>query len=215
MKVMVQRKKKKNNKGFSLAELLIALAILVIVSSMVAVIFRSTQKSFLNAKAFQHVIDLARQTVMRMHSNMKATFVEPTGIINFVGIDASGTPFKANSQGDEVFFILPDGASPNGDICEIGYWQRDDGNIMRHIESAPDFDFTTVASDDELGLIVDNLDFKYFDGTLYHDAWDSRVGGSHEGEFPKAIKFSFEVSDKDNVIRKRFESLVRIASTGR
>ncbi len=208
-------RKKKNNKGFSLAELLIALTILVIVSSMVAVIFRSTQQSFMNAKAFQHVIDLARQTVMRMHTNLKATYVETTGIINFVGVDASGATFKANTQADEVFFIVPDGASPNGDICEIGYWQRDDGHVMRHFESPPDFDFATVGSDDELGLIISDLDFKYYDGTVYHDAWDSRAGAANDGTFPTAIKFSFFVSDRNNVIRKKFESTVRIASTGR
>jgi type II secretory pathway pseudopilin PulG len=208
-------KKKHKNRGFSVAELLIALSILIIVSAMVAVIFRSTQQSFLDAKAFQHVIDLARQTVMRMQNNLKATFVETTGIINFVGIDASQSRFKPNSAEDEVFFILPDEGSQAGDIHEIGYWQRDDGNIMRHLDDSPDFDFSTASRDDELGLIISDLDFKYYDGTTYLDSWDSRSGATNEGEFPKAIKFSFNVSDEENVLTKKFESLVRIASTGR
>jgi len=205
----------KKNKGFSVAELIIAFTILVIVSSMVAVIFRSTQQSFLNAKAFQHVIDLARQTVMRIHNNLQATYVESTGIINFVGIDAAGTQIKLNSESDEVFFVLPDSVNATGDICEIGYWQRNDGHIMRHIDTSPDFDFSTASGDDELGLVVSELNFEYYDGAIYHDSWDSRSGGANEGEFPKAIKFSFYVSDAGEVIKKKFESLVRIASTGR
>jgi type II secretory pathway pseudopilin PulG len=213
---MKRKNNARNKKGFSVAELIIAFTILIIVTSMVAIIFRSTQRSFLNAKAFQHVIDLARQTVMRMHSTLQATYVESTGIINFVGIDASGTHIKANSQEDEVFFVLPHSINETtGDINEVGYWQRDDGHIMRHLDSSPDFDFATATSDDELGLVISALNFQYYDGTTYHDSWDSRVGGTNEGEFPQAIKFSFNVSDEEDVVKKKFESLVRIASTGR
>jgi prepilin-type N-terminal cleavage/methylation domain-containing protein len=208
-------KMRKKNKGFSLAELMISITILVIVSVMVAVIFRSTQSSFMNARAFQHVIDLARTTVTRMQNNIKAMYVDSTGIISLVGIDATGTKIKTNSQADEIFFIVPETANTLGDICEIGYWQRDDGNIMRHIDTAPDFNYSSVTSDDELGLVVSNLEFKYSDGTTYFNSWDSRIGGANEGEFPKVIEFSFEVSDATSIVRKKFQSVVRIASTGR
>lgn len=208
-------KKKSGNKGFSVAELVIAFMILIIVSTMVAVVFRSTQQSFAKAKAFQHVIDLARQTVVRIQSNLKATYIERGGMIHFVGIDSAQTTLKTNSQGDEVFFIVPESENIAGDICEIGYWQRGDGNIMRHIDSPPDFDFATASSDDELGLIVSDLEFQYFDGTQYHDSWDSRIGGANEGEFPAAVKFGFNISDEANVVKRRFESVARLASMGR
>ena len=208
--------RKRSLTGFTVVELLIALSILIIIGTMTAVIFRSTQQSFINAKAFQHVIDLARRTVIRIHDELQATFIDVSGLVPFVGIDAGGDYIKVNSQEDEVFFISPDIRSPVGDICEIGYWQRDDGNFMRHYECPPDFDFSTISGGDgELGLVINELDFTFFDGTEYLDSWDSRAGGAQEGVFPQAVKFSFFVSDEGNLIRKKFESLVHIASRGR
>ena len=70
--------------GFTLTEMLIALMILVIISSMVTVIFRATQQSFTNARAFQHVIDLARQTIFRIHNELASVYIERSGMINLV-----------------------------------------------------------------------------------------------------------------------------------
>jgi len=207
--------KNRTHRGFTITEMIIALTILIIISTMIAVIFRSTQQSFVNAKAFQHVIDLARQTVFRMHNEIKATYITTAGRTDFIGIDAAGTHIKADSIEDEMYFIAPNKGAPSGDICEIGYWQRNDGNIIRHFECPADFDFDTSGSDDELGLVVSGLDFKYYDGTDYLDEWDTRSGGAQEGVFPKAIKFGFFVSDEGSLIQKKFESLVRIASSGR
>ena len=213
--ILRQRNKFCSSKGFTMTELIIALFILTIVGAMTTVIFRSTQQSFTNARAFQHVIDLARQSVERMQSEMKAAFVATSGLVNMVGIDSTGTKLKADSVADEFFFIVPDKGSPTGDICEVGYWQRSDGNIIRHYEMPPDFNFTTVGSDDELGLVVTDLNFEYSDGLNFFNSWDSRPGGAQEGTFPEAIHFSFFVSDKTNIIKKKFESHVRIASSGR
>ncbi|MBU1862454.1 MAG: type II secretion system GspH family protein [Candidatus Omnitrophica bacterium] len=207
--------KKRSLTGFTIVELIIVLSILVILTSMTAVIFRATQKSFTDARAFQHVINLARQAVLRMHDEIKATFIDFSQLANFVGIDETGPQIKGNSQSDEIFFIWPEGGLSSGTICEVGYWQREDGNLMRHYDNPPDFNFSTVDSDDELGIVVSQLDFKYFDGENYVDLWDSRIGGAEEGRFPKAIKFSFQVSDEDSLVTKKFESLVRIASSGR
>jgi len=203
------------NKGFTIIELLIALSIFIIVSIMTAVIFRSTQQSFTNARAFQHVLDLARQTVVRMHSEIKATFIAESQLISFLGIDAAGSHLKAASQEDELFFIWPDKGASTGDICEVGYWQRNDGHLMRHYENPPDFDFSTTLRDDELGLVIKGLNFSYYDGDAFQDTWDCRPGGAQEGVFPTAVKFSFVVSDESSIVQKTFESLVRIASSGR
>jgi len=205
----------KKKRGFTVVEMLIALTLLLIIGSMTAIIFRSTQESFINAKAFQHIIDLARQTVVRMHNEIKATFIDSAGRANLIGIDASGVPLKIDSQEDEIYFIAPDKISREGDICEIGFWQHADGNIMRHYECPPDFDFSTTGTDNELGLIISYLDFTYYDGTSYLDSWDTRQGGAQEGIFPKAIKFQFLVSDETQLIKRKFESFVRIAASGR
>ena len=93
---------RRSKKGFTIAELIIALSILVIISAMVAVIFRATQQSFTNARAFQHVIDLARQTMFRIHNELAAVYKERSGIINFVGVDAMGSHIKANSTAERV-----------------------------------------------------------------------------------------------------------------
>lgn len=202
-------------KGFTVVELVIAIAILVIVGAMTSVIFRATQQSFINAKAFQHIVSLARQTVARMHNEIQSMYIGQSGLVQLVGIDEGGTHFKVDAEADALYFAAPDNSQREGEVVEIGYWQRDDGNIMRHIDTMPDFDFQTAERDDELGLVIEGLDFKYHDGNNFIDAWDSRVGAAQEGSFPKAIKFSFFVSDEGNLVKKKFESLVRIASTAR
>lgn len=212
---MTERKK---NSGFTVIELVIALTIFVIVGAMTTIIFRSTQQSFINAKAFQHVIDLARDTVVRMHSEIQGAFIDPSGLCSFVGIDSIEVKIKGSDSGaDEIFFVVPSDGEASGSMCEVGYWQKDsDGNIMRHFECPPDFDYLTpaAADDSELGLVISNLNFSYFDGTKYVDSWDSR-SGEQKGLYPRIVKFSFLVSDKANIVEKKFESLVQIASSAR
>ena len=202
-------------KGFTIIEVLISLAILAIVGVMVGVIFRATQKSFLDSKAFQHVLDLARESVVRMTSEIQETYVDSRGIVNFVGVDSNASITKLNSSGDEVFFVIPFAGSGSGDISEAGFWQRNDGMLMRHTDNDPDFDFSTADGDDELGIVISNLNFQYFDGLNYLDEWDSRKGASQEGLFPQSVKISFSVEDERNTIKKEFNTVVKIASNGR
>lgn len=206
-------------KGFTVVEIVIALMILTVVGVMTAIIFRSTQQSFTNAKAFQHVIDLARQSVVRIQNELKATFIDSSGLVAFVGVDSGDSKVKGDSFSleDEIFFIAPSKGMESGSLAEFGYWQDSSrGYLMRHFESPADFNFFTpdVSADKQLGLVISDLDFKYFDGDVYFDSWDSR-SGEHRGKFPKAVSFSFNVGDESNLIKRKFESTVKIASSGR
>lgn len=198
--------------GFTLVEMMIALSIFLILMSMLVVVFKATQEGFVRASALQKVFDTSRVIIERMHDEIRATFFDEQGRTSFLGIPAGGTHLKSDSIGDEVFFCIPLSDLPDADIVEIGYWLRKDGNLMRHYDESGDFDFGTAEADDELGLVIDNLTFRYFNGTEYQDSWDSRPGGAEEGKAPKAVKISFSVTDKERFVTKQFESVVHIVT---
>lgn len=204
--------KRSNQKGFTLAELMIAVSILIILVGMLAVIFRATQESFTQASAMQKVFDTSRNVIGRMHDELSAAFFGPIGRTGLYGVDSGDPKLKTGSVGDEVFFYVPLAELESADICEIGYWLRDDGNLMRHYHSESDYDFATAEADDELGLVVEDLNFEYYDGTDYLPSWDSRIGGSQEGIQPKAIRISFLIHDEKDLLEKTFETVVHISS---
>ncbi len=203
------------NKGFTIMEVLIALAILVIIGAMTAVIFKGTQKSYMRSKSFQHVLSLARDSLDVMRSEIESAFVDTRGVIRFLGVDSGNGNIKAGSTGDEIFFCAPDGSSETGGIAEIGFWQRSDGMLMRHYDANCDFNFNTTDRDDPMGLVVKNLNFEYFDGENFVPDWDSTVRTNEEGLFPKSVRFSFTVEDENGSLSKEFSTIVQINTNRR
>lgn len=204
--------KMRGRKGFTIVELMISISILLILFAMLAVIFKATQESFSKANALQDVINTSRIIIERMHNEISAAFFDPQGRASLIGADEVTGRLKAGSIADELFFCMPLTESEDSDIAEIGYWLRSDGNLIRHYEADANFDFLSADADDELGLIVRDLQFTFFDGTAYIDTWDSRLGAAQEGKSPKTVKAVFTVSDDDNLIVKDFETVVFISS---
>ncbi len=203
--------RRRNNKGFTLLELIIAISILVVVLAMVTVIFRATQESFANAMALQKVIDTSRRVIERMHNEISTAFFDEQGRTGLLGIDGeTGTRIKTQSDGDEIFFCVPIAQLNTSDIIEVGYWVKDDGNLMRHFDSGADYDYATEDADDELGLVIDQLTFKYFNGELWVDEWNAQINDAEQGKAPKAIRATFTISDKSNIISKDFETVVHL-----
>jgi hypothetical protein len=195
-----------------MVELMISLSIMLILFSMLIVIFKATQESFEKASALQDVINTSRIIIERMHDEVSAAFFDQQGRTNLVGLDETTGKIKASSAGDELFFCIPLTELEDSDIVEVGYWLRSDGNLMRHYQADADFDPATAEADDELGLIVKELQFTFFDGNAYVTTWDSRPGAAQDGKAPKTVKVAFRVSDDDNMIVKDFETIVFISS---
>ena len=202
---------KRKQKGFTLVEVVISLSILVILISMLGTVFKATQDSFRKASSLQNVIDTSREIIQRMKFELGTAFFDMTGKTNLLGVDSAGATIKSGA-GDEIFFYMPIAGLTDAEICEVGYWLRNDGNIMRHYDANPDFDFSTVEADDELGVVVDQLNFTYFNGTDYQDEWDSTPGGAEANTTPKSVQISFQVTDTDQLLTKTFETIVFIPS---
>ncbi len=204
--------KSEGQRGFTLVELMISVSIMIILFSMLIVIFKATQESFIKANALQDVINTSRIIIERMHAEISAAFFDEQGKASLVGLDETTGRMKNRSAGDELFFCIPLTELEDSDIAEVGYWLRDDGNLMRHYQADADFDFVTADIDDAFGLIVRELQFTFFDGSNYVTTWDSRPGAAQEGKAPKTVKVAFRVSDDDNMIVKDFETIVFISS---
>jgi hypothetical protein len=172
-----------------MVELMISVSIMLILFSMLIVIFKATQESFEKAGALQDVINTSRMIIERMHDEVSAAFFDQQGRASLVGLDETTGKIKPASAGDELFFCIP--------LTEL---------------QDSDFDPATAEADDELGLIVKELQFTFFDGNAYVTTWDSRPGAAQEGKAPKTVKVAFRVSDSDNMIVKDFETIVFISS---
>lgn len=201
-----------NKKGFTLIELMLSVSILIILFSMLTVIFKATQDSFMQASAWQNVVDTSRSIIERMHNEISAAFFDPQGKTSLVGIDAADAKLKTGSRQDEIFFCMPLTSIESADIVEVGYWEREDGNLMRHYDGDVDFDYMTADADDELGLVINDLNFSYFNGETYQDQWDSRSTGAEAGKAPRAVKAFFSVTDEQKNLTKTFETIVHIVS---
>ncbi|MFC1809735.1 PilW family protein, partial [Candidatus Omnitrophota bacterium] len=127
--------RRRKQKGFTLVELMISISILLILFSMLVIIFKATQESFIKATALQDVIDTSRVIIERMHNEISAAFFDPQGKASLVGLDDISGRLKTNSSGDELFFCTPITELESSDIAEVGYWLRDDGNVIRHYQA--------------------------------------------------------------------------------
>ena len=79
---------------------------------------------------------------------------------------------------------------------------------MRNDEIEPDYDFTTYGHSDVLSDNISELEFSYFDGLVWQDAWnsDQALGVS----LPKAVKIKIKVEDKKAKEGETFEVIARL-----
>ena len=171
-------------KGFTLVEILIALAILAIIVTSTFTIFQSASKSWQKGETRSERYQNARSAIHKISTEISQAVINSNPLCKFTG-DKNKASFVSFVSADSGVF----------ELSEIEFWL--DGPkrlLMRNYDIDPDFDFTTYDRSDILSENVSSLEFLYFDGTTWSDTWNSdQVLGIG---LPKAVKVKIKVEDK-------------------
>ena len=185
-------------KGFTLVEILIALAIMAMIVASTFTIFRSASKSWQKGETRSQRYQNARNAVSRMSAEISQAVINSNVLCKFTG-DKNKISFVSFVSTDSGVF----------ELSEVEYWL--DGAkrlLMRNDDVEPDYDFGTYDHSDILSDNVSELEFLYFDGSAWLDAWnsDETLGIG----LPKAVKIKIRVEDKKAKEGETFEVIARL-----
>ena len=185
-------------KGFTLIEILVAAAILIIIVLSALAIFRTASSSWQKGQIRTQRYQAARFILERM-SKEAASIIPPS----LAGPYCQGTA-------ESLYFVCAF-KDDRGSLAEVGYRLENSAQgLMRVFESAPDYNYNTFEEEELLSENVSRLNFEYFDGRLWQYDWDSRPEGAQAQTLPKAIKISFELQDPDSLKTESFSSVVTL-----
>ncbi len=185
-------------RGFTLVEVLIALAILAMIVVSTFTIFRSASKSWQKGETRSERYQNARNAIYRISTEISQAVINSNSLCKFTG-DKNKVSFIS-------FVSTESGAFELG---ELEFWLDGAGRLlMRNDDVDPDYDFTTYDHSDVLSENVSELEFSYFDGAVWTDAWnsDQALGVG----LPKAVKIKIKIEDKKSKEGEIFEIIARL-----
>jgi len=193
--------------ALTLVELLIAMAILVTITTSTMLVFRGITKAWqsgeLRTERYQQVrllFDLFARELSSCVLNARYPFI---------GNDAAqGAPLKAGSVRDELFFV---GTLPGRTgLVERGYWVNAAGELMCHDDEPADGNYETVGTDELCGSDVVAFDVSYFDGTTWLTQWDGRAGSAQMAQVPKALRIVLQIGQQGG---EQFETVIDVPTS--
>ncbi len=181
--------------AFTLLELLIAMTILVVILTSTYTLFRSASGAFLKGEVRSELYQQVRIIFGVAEREISSALPVPGKDRYFQGSE------------DRLFFICPVSEQDKADLREVGYWlSNEDQTLMRHVDTDPDFDFTTADTNEELGVHIQRLAFSYYDGEKWGNSCDSQI----EQGLPKAVKMEITIGDSRGKEKSEFSTIVRI-----
>ncbi len=127
--------------GLTLVEILVVAVIFTILVLALFTVFRGALDSWRKSETLLDMYQNTRFTFELMRKEIPASVLyqgsnNTAYWTKFEGNDSgSAAIIKTNSVGDELFFVAPVAGNPGDqDLCEVGYWLRNDNCLMRHFE---------------------------------------------------------------------------------
>ena len=192
--------------GFTLVEILIALAILAIIVASTFTIFRSSSSSWQKGEKRSEKYHNARVAIGKMSMEISHAVIAEGSDGKFIG-DKQGVRFISFVSASSGIF----------EVAEIGYWlDKDKRALMRNEDIDPDYDFSTQDYSDILADNISVLEFSYYNGSIWTDTWDSDTSAEEEEKdkyekaLPEAVKIKIEIEDKQNKEGESFEVITRL-----
>lgn len=192
--------------GFTLVEILIALAILAMIVASTFTIFRSSSSSWQKGERRSERYHNARVAIGKMSMEISHAVIAGGANSKFIGEKKTVRFISFVSASSGVF-----------ELAEIGYWlDKKNCALMRNEDIDPDYDFSTQDSSDILADNISELEFSYYNGSIWSDTWDSDSSGkeqekdNYEKALPEAVKIKIEIEDKQNKEGETFEVITRL-----
>ena len=204
-------------RGFTLLEVVISVAILVVILTIVYTTFNSSIKAFTAMENQGDAYARARIVLNRMSEEIASIYLSPqnrnTGLL---GEDKDEDNLPADSlHFTSLSHIRWVKDSKESELCEIGYYvEKDDETRESFLFRREDWNVDGTLDEGgnplELAEEVDGLNFRYYDGEEWLDAWDSRI----KGGLPRAIEVALVMRDPRRT-RITFTSILPIPMAGR
>ena len=192
--------------GLTLVELLVAMAILVTVTTSAMLIFRGITRAWRTGELRTERYQQARLLFDLFERELSSSLANPR--YPFVGLKPSDAPHLAEgSVMDELFFVGTLPGRPG--LVERGYWVNADGEFMCHDEEPADGDYATGTSE-LCGRDVMQFSVSYFDGSAWLDRWDGRPQAPHAARLPKAVHITVELGRQTS---EQFDTVIYIPTS--
>ena len=194
-----------NRRGFTLVEILIALAILAMIVASTLTIFRSSSRSWQKGEERSERYHTARVAMGKMGTEISQAVISEDSLCKFIG---------ASSEIKFVSFV----SAVQGvfELAEIEYWlDKEEMLLMRNEDVDPDYDFLTQDHSDILAENISELEFSYYDGFEWSSEWDSEdkgqvIGNNGQGVLPKAVKVKIKVEGRPGKEGEIFEIITHL-----
>jgi prepilin-type N-terminal cleavage/methylation domain-containing protein len=175
----------RDEKGFTLIEILIALAILAMIVASTFTIFRSSSQSWQKGETRRERYHNARTAVGRMSAEISQSVMPDKNSGVFIGNKNTVRFFSFVSNSGGIF-----------ELAQIEYWLNDKNRFLMRNEE----------------ILADNVslvEFLYYDGLIWTDIWDSKLTVKEEA-LPKAVKIKIKVEDKKGKESEIFEVVTKL-----
>ncbi len=205
-----------NSNGFTLIEVLLALAILAVIITAIYASFSTARRNVESAEAVRDETDLARTLIARLsddianayyHQGMK-TITIFYGKKEELGTGDDKRRFDSISMTTLTNWRKPD--SKETDLWEVGYHfeEKADGKgrvLMRREkrELSKDIPLLEGGVDFEITDSMDGFQLRYYNGYQWSDEWDTRSHAS----LPKTVEISLFLADG-----KRYTTVVDVGN---
>ena len=192
--------------GLTLVELLVAMAILVVVSAATLLVFRGITRAWRTGALRTERYQQARLLFDLFGRELSSCVASPR--YPLIGTkESKDPPLQADSQFDELFFV---GTLPGRTgLIERGYWVNAQGELMCHDQESADGDYTTGTSE-LCGHDVSQFAVSYFDGEQWLDHWDARPLAPQAGQLPKAVHIVLTIGRQKP---ERFETVIYVPTS--
>jgi general secretion pathway protein J len=191
----------RQSEGFTLIEVLLAMAILAVVVTVIYAVFSTSSANAKRAEAVRDETDLARTLMSRMSDDIANAYCS-TGLSGtfFYGkheeVETEGDTFRHDSLSLTTLTNWRKPDSNETDLWEVGYSfeEKSDGSgyvLVRREKRELSSDAPPLEGgvEYEISDRVAELRVRYYDGTNWSDAWDRRTGCS-PSNLPLAVEIS-------------------------
>ena len=202
---------RKGQTGFTLLEIIVALAIFAIIVSLIFPAYTGTYRNINIAETQAEIYEMARITLIRIVEDIESTYIpkesndpqENENTESFVGQN----DYVGDRRADRVRFFskshidISDSPTEGGD-AKIGYYPlvKEDESISLYRSDTPG-DLEWPEENTKGWIICEGLysiSFTYTDKNGYaHDNWDESVSNSRS-TLPSIINIKLEFIDRNN-----------------
>ncbi len=203
----------RQSEGFTLIEVLLAMAILAVVVTVIYAVFSTSSANVKLAEASRDETDLARTLIARMSDDIANAYCS-AGLSGtfFYGkseeVETGGSKFRHDSLSLTTLTNWRKPDSKETDLWEVGYSfeEKSDGSgyvLVRREKRELNTDVPPLEGGVEYEITdrIEELRVRYYDGSTWVDTWNRKTG-CNQANLPRALEISLTLDSGSVFVTK-------------